>query len=233
MSERDHDRRRDDVAAYLLGSLGPSEAADFEQHLVSCVECRTELDWLRPALNSLSESVERVKPPAALRTRIVGEARADAKAAAESARDSAPGFWSRFGLGSGGLRPALGLAALALIAAVVVGYTIRDEQTESTSTVVAGRSPGVTARVIRQGDSGTLDLANVQPLPPEEVLEAWVQRGGRVESAHSLFAADINGRASAPLPDMHGVEVVMVTAEPHGGSIHPTSKPIVTVPIPQ
>jgi hypothetical protein len=32
---------------------------------------------------------------------------------------------------------------------------------------------------------------------------------------------------------MRGVNVVMVTAEPRGGSVHPTGAPIVSVPISQ
>ena len=237
MSETDHDRRREEIAAYLLDSLEPGEAADLERHMEGCVDCRTELDWLRPAIQALPESVERMPPPPALRARLMDEVRADAKRS-QAGEDGggAEGAWSRvFGRGRPlSLRPVVGFAALALVVAAIVGYAIRGDQSGSgTSTVVAGQTPGVTAKVVSDGDSGTLRLANVHMLPSDEVLQAWVQRGDRVVSAHSLFVPDRAGTATATIPDMHGVDAVMVTAEPRGGSAQPTSEPIVSVSIPQ
>ena len=55
------------------------------------------------------------------------------------------------------------------------------------------------------------------------MLEAWVQRDGEVEPVQALFVPDREGRASTELADMDGVEVVMVTTEPKGGSETPTS----------
>ena len=43
MSATSHDPRRDDLAAYLLGALDPTEVADLEGHLAGCEECRREL----------------------------------------------------------------------------------------------------------------------------------------------------------------------------------------------
>lgn len=81
-------------------------------------------------------------------------------------------------------------------------------------------------------NSATLRLANVRDLPSDEVLQAWVQRGERVESADALFVPDDEGMAMADLDDLEGVEVVMVSVEPEGGSDFPTTDPIVSVAIP-
>jgi hypothetical protein len=54
-----------------------------------------------------------------------------------------------------------------------------------------------------------------------------------VEPVEALFVPDREGQASTEVPDMDGVELVMVTTEPTGGSKSPTSSPIVSVPIPQ
>jgi anti-sigma-K factor RskA len=227
MNEREHETRRDDVAAYLLGALEPGEAAEMEQHLAACEECRTELEWLRPAAQVLPESVERVEPPAQLRSQIMAEVEADA------ARKR-PGV--RFGgrMRALSLRPVVGLATLALLVAGVAGYAIRDSGSGGgTTTVAAGQAPGVTAKMVSDGDSGTLRLANVHQLPSSEVLQAWVQRGKRIESAKTLFVPNRDGTATTAIDDMQGVNTVMVTAEPRGGSDYPTSEPIVSVPIPQ
>ena len=105
--------------------------------------------------------------------------------------------------------------------------------TAKTTTVVTGHSPGITAEMVRAGETGTLRLANLHQLPAGKVLQAWVQRGKQVVSAKALFVPNSDGTATATIDDMQGVNTVMVTAEPRGGSVQPTSAPIVAVPIPQ
>jgi len=199
------------------------------------------LAWLRPAVQVLPESVERVEPPPQLRARIMGEVEDDVAASAGRGATSPGKAASRRG-GKGlslGLRPAIGLAVLALCVAAVAGYAIRDGGGDGdgggggATTVVAGQAPGVTAKVVTDGDSGTLRLANVHQLPPSEVLQAWVQRGERVESAKALFVPNRDGTATVAIDHMQGVSTVMVTAEPRGGSDQPTGEPIVSVSMPQ
>ncbi len=230
MSEMSHEARRDELASYLLGALDPGEIADLEQHLSGCEDCRAELERLRPAALMLPETIERVEPPPGLRARVMEEVRADAAAGkAEGAgRRHRPGFWFR----PGGLRVAAGLAVFVVLAAVVAGYALRDgDSGGGQTTVEAGQAPGVTAKMVREGDSGTLRLANVRDLPPDEVLQAWVRRGKKVESANVLFVPNPDGTAAAVIDDMSGVNTVMVTAEPRGGSTVPTSKPLISVPV--
>ena len=81
MSENGHERHRDELAAYLLGALEPSEAAELERHLDGCEVCRTELEWLRPAVQLLPESVPRVEAPPELRGRLMEQVRSEAEGA--------------------------------------------------------------------------------------------------------------------------------------------------------
>lgn len=226
MNEREHEGRRDELAAYLLGALEPGEAAALEQHLADCEECRAELRWLRPAVQMLPEAVDPVEPPPELRARLMAEVGAEAKRAE---RSGAGLVWKRR---SPALRPLAGLAVVALLGAAVAGYAIRDGDGgggQNATTVIAGKAPAVTAEVVRAGEGGTLHLAHVRPLPPDEVLQAWVQREGEVESAQTLFVPNRDGTATVAIDDMQGVEVLMVTAEPRGGSEQPTGDPIVSV----
>lgn len=229
MSENGHEGRRDELAAYLLGALEPGEAAELERHLAGCEECRTELEWLRPAVQLLPESVPRVEAPPELRGRLMEQVRSEAESAA------APSRTRRRRADGWNLRPVAGLAALVLVVAAVGAYVIGsgDSKGGNPTTVVAGQSPGVVAEVVRQGGSGTLHLANLHQLPRDEVLQAWVEKGGRVVSAKTLFVPNQDGTASTTIDDMEGVKTVMVTAEPRGGSVQPTSPPIVSVAIPQ
>jgi anti-sigma-K factor RskA len=228
MSENGHERHRDELAAYLLGALEPGEAAELERHLAGCEECRTELEWLRPAVQLLPESVQRVEAPPELRGRLMEQVRSEAESA------PAPRRAGRWSIGGWSLRPVAGLAALVLVVAAVAAYAISsgDSGGGNTTTVVKGHSPGVVAEVVRDGGSGTLHLSNLHQLPSDKVLQAWVERDGRVVSAKTLFVPNQDGTASATIDDMEGVKTVMVTAEPRGGSLQPTSAPIVSVAIP-
>ena len=179
----------------------------------------------------LPETVERVEAPAELRGRLMEQVRSEA-AGSQAARPplGAASRW-RFGLrparrpgGAGPRRRG--------------GRRLRDPRQRlgrrpTTTTVVSGHSPGVTAEMVREGETGTLRLANLHQLPSDKVLQAWVQRGKRVVSAKALFVPNPDGTATATIDDMHGVNTVMVTAEPRGGSAQPTSAPIVSVAIPQ
>lgn len=232
MNETDHDRWRDELAPYLLGALEPGEAAALERHVAGCEECERELHRLRPAVRVLPETVEQVEPPPALRARLMEQVRSEAGSAqAPDAVTSQPSRW-RFGL-----RPLAGLATLALVLAAIGGYAIHSGGSgsggASTTTAFAGHSPGVTAEMVREGETGTLRLANLHQLPPDKVLQAWVRRGKRIVSAKALFVPNSDGTATATIDDMQGVNTVMVTAEPRGGSVQPTSAPIVSVAIPQ
>lgn len=228
MNEIEHDQRRDDIAAYLLGALEPGEAAELERHVAGCAECAEELEQLRPAVQVLPETVEPVEPPQALRGRLMEQVRSEAagsQAAPAAPRAPRRRFW---------LRPVAGLAAVALVLAAIGGYAIRDSGSNGakTTTVISGRSPGVTAEMVREGETGTLRLANLHQLPPGKVLQAWVQRGEQVVSAKALFVPNPDGTATATIDGMQGVSTVMVTAEPRGGSAQPTSAPIVSVAMP-
>jgi anti-sigma-K factor RskA len=243
MNETGHERWREEVAAYVLGALDPERVAELERHTRGCERCQAEIRWLTPAVDALPQTVERIEPPRELRSRLLAEVRADARAAQDRAADGGPlqrvAAWLR-GLGSGpmGLRPVVGFAAAVLVVVAVAGYAIGGGIGDggddgSSGTVVAGQAPGVTAKVVMEGSGAALHLHNVRQLPDERVLEAWVQRDGEVRPVRALFVPDREGRASTTITDMEGVETVMVTTEPPGGSKAPTSSPIVTIPIPQ
>lgn len=234
----DHEKRWDDeVAAYALGALDPAEAAALEAHLEECEHCRMALRWLSPAVQVLPESIERAEPPRRVRENVMSEVRADAK----RSRRTDGGLLARLhlrkpGTGSLAWRPIAALAAVALALVAFAGYEIGSDDSGvggAGAPIVVGAAPGIVAEMVPEGDGGTLHLENVSQLPDDRVLEAWVQREGEVEPVRALFVPDHEGRASTIVDDMDGVEAVMVTTEPKGGSELPTSEPIVTMPIPQ
>ena len=160
MNEREHERRRDELAAYLLGALEPVRRRRWS----ATGRLRAVPDGARAGCGRRCSCCPE---------RWSGSSRR---------RSCARGSWAKSsptpGLGGRGrelgwklrtplLRPAVGLAALALVVAALAGYAIREAGGgESATTVAAGHVPGVTAKLVRKGDTGTLRLADVHRLPP-------------------------------------------------------------------
>jgi len=221
MSTSDHKRWSEDLAAYMLGALEPEEAAQLERHLDGCERCQEEMRWLQPAVHTLPESVARQEPPKQLRQSLMAEVRAEMRPVPVKRRR-----WF--------LKPAVGFATAALLVAGVIGYEVgKGGSGDDAATTAVRQVGGMTVKMIQEGESGTLQLAGVPQIPSDKVLEAWVEREGEVEAVPALFVPDRHGQAETRIDDMTGVEIVMVTVEPQGGSEEPTSKPLMTMSVPQ
>jgi anti-sigma-K factor RskA len=212
---------RDDLVAYSLGALEPRDSAAVEAHAPSCARCSRELEAMAPAVAVLGESVEQLEPPPELRERVLAIVREEAQAEPEEA-PARPR--ERRGLRGLMLRPAVGLAALAIAAAGVGGYLIAGNGSggngESTVPVVAQEGIGGTLAV---GDtSSMLSLHGMKQLSGREVYQVWVAKGSSLRPS-SNFIPDSTGRAMTAV-DGHltnGMKV-MVTREPHPGRTTPT-----------
>lgn len=228
MTTSDHTHWSDDLAAYVLGALDPREAADVERHLEGCESCREELRWLEPAVHSLPETVERQEPPRQLREAVMAEVREDARRETQPAPAKPP--LRRRWL----MKPAMGFAVLALLIAGVVGYEVGKDGGNGNdgATTLERQINGMTVKMIQEGDGGKLELIGVPQLPPGKVLEAWVEREGKVEAVPALLVPDRHGHAETTIADMRGVKTLMVTEEPTGGSETPTGKPIMEMKVP-
>ena len=151
-----------------------------------------------------------------------------ARSARRPRRPRPPASPSRPSLAQRRLEPATGGGLAALVLVIRRGRRLAIGNGDSgggATTVVSGHSPGVVAEVVRDGGRH-LHLTNLHQLPPDKVLQAWVEKEGRVVSAKTLFVPNQDGTASATIEDMKGVKTVMVTAR---RQIQPTSAPIVAV----
>jgi anti-sigma-K factor RskA len=223
MSTVDHSRWDDDLAAYALGALHPRETEEFQAHLAGCVRCRTELRWLEPAIDSLPASVDQIEPPPQLRDRILGVIDADAVPHARSGRRRS----TRWSLGA--LRPAMTAAAvaLALVAGLAGGYALSGDDDGATVTTVPVRAAGpaiqTSAAVVRNGDSWTLEVEDIPTLRRGDVYQVWLAHGKRIEPS-VLFVPSHGNTARVALPrTVASADQIMVTREPAGGSLEPTS----------
>jgi anti-sigma-K factor RskA len=219
---------RDDLVAYSLGALGPREAAEIEAHAPGCARCTRELEALLPAVAVLGESVEQVEPPPEMRERVLAIVREEAGREQETATRRERHGWRGFLL-----RPAMGLAALAIVAAGIGGYLAAGDGGGGgggeTVPVVAQQGIGGTLSIGEQ--SSMLDLHGLHQLSGREVYQVWVTQGSGLRPS-SNFIPDSTGRAMTAV-DGHlnaGTEV-KVTREPHPGETAPTTPALLTATV--
>jgi anti-sigma-K factor RskA len=229
-----HEDFQDASAAYLLGALPDGERAGFEAHLASCPDCRAELDELRVAAEALPVAAPPMRPPPALKARIMAEVEREAallRSAGPEADRPAPRRERRRWFGFGLPTPAVAaLACATLLVGIGVGALVFGSG-DSGQTLQFKNGGALSARASAEldvkGDSALI-VARGLPAPGSgRVYQVWVQRdGGPPEPTAALFTPRGDGSATASVPDVKGVDKVMVSDEPSGGSPQPTTDPI-------
>jgi anti-sigma-K factor RskA len=222
-----------DVAAYVLGALEHEEHERFREHLASCARCRAEVAELQPVVDELPASVPVTTAPREMRARILTTVRSEAEllgaagiGADRQAKATRP--WYRrndFVLGVAAAASA-GVAALIAVLIAVGG--------SSQAKVVPGEGIGTarTAKVsLTQRDGHSELVVRRMPQPAiGRIYEVWLKRGaGEPQPTNALFSVTNRGSGSVDVPGLHGVREVLVTSEPAGGSMHPTSAPVIRV----
>ena len=232
MSMDDHNRYAEDVGAYVLGALEPAEQAAFEQHLAGCAECQREADGLRVAVDALPRSVDQVPAPASLKASLMQTVRSEAGAGAGAQSPARRSRWRGLLLA----RPAFAAAAAALFVAIGIGAGVLvgalgggDDREVHSAVVDTVRMPDGRAELVVEDGTATLRVRGMQQPPEDHVYEVWLRRGNRIERS-SLFSVASDGSGAAAIPEgIDGVDELMVTREPDGGSDEPSEAPVVRV----
>ena len=243
MSAADHELYREDAGAYLLGALTGDELEAFEAHLVECAVCREDVESLRVAAEALPRSVEPVRPPDRLRASLIRAVREEAAAEPVAGATAVEGrrrggvrrSWSAvLGQPRAALAGGLAVAAVVLGLGVGLGRLSADDEDPAILAVRASeeRAPNARGSLVVPSRRGEVAYLRVQGLPRvsrERVYEVWVKRGGEVVP-QSLFDVSSDGGSTAGVNDgLEGVDQVLVTEEPAGGSPAPTTPPLLTV----
>lgn len=220
-----------DAAPYVLGALDDQER--YREHLTTCSTCRAEVAELGLVVDRLPTSVAAQTAPAALRQRVLAQARSEAELlhAAGTEADQPPRArpWRtrRISLPTAGLAIAAA-AAIAVAVALSVGSSPQTRVTISRR--VAAIVPGASAS-LREIDGRAELVVSGMPQPPlGKIYEVWLGHGPRApQPTDALFGVTGAGRGSVAVPSLRYAKEVLVTAEPLGGSSHPTSAPVIRV----
>ena len=226
--------RRPDVAellgSYVLGACSDEEAGLVRAHVANCATCTDALAALAPAREGLLADVAKAAPPVDLKSRVMGQVRADAslfEAARAPERPHRRFAWLRLP------RVAMAVGAAA-VAAVVV--TIAFGGATDRETVYAGRVDGVVAPdghgslTVHDGEA-TLKVSGLPAAGQGRMYEVWMSDGsGNARPAGVRFSVDADGAGAVEMPSRPPEgRVIMVTSEVGGDATTPTRAPIVRV----
>jgi anti-sigma-K factor RskA len=225
-----------DAAPYVLGALELEEAERYREHLGTCATCRAAVAELQLAVDALPTTVPPTVVSAAMRERVLATVRSEAellRASGHQADQPAnpPGLWRsrRISLLATGVAIAAGVAVAAAIA-INSGSSTRELVTPGhlAASVHGGHAS------LRQIDGrGELVVSGIPQPPLGKIYEVWLSgAAGSPQPTDALFSVTSRGSGSVNIPGgLHGVKEVLVTSEPLGGSSHPTSPPLIRVPV--
>jgi anti-sigma-K factor RskA len=234
-----HREWQEEIAAYLLGALDERAVRAVEAHLEECAICRAECERLRVASESLSLAAEQYEAPSEVGERVMRVVRSEAQllqaASPDEPQPAAKRRWRRPGWLGRGWTPPLALGALATV--LVIGvlalagvFSGGGTSSRTISAQLVGVQ-GASAALRVQDGRGQLIVAHMAQPPAGRIYEVWVQRPGRApQPTPALFGVTRSGSAEVAVPgSLSGVQRVLVTDEPLGGSQVPTRMPVIVV----
>ena len=218
---------RGDGAAYALGALDPYEAENFRRHLTGCIVCRDELSAYTEVTDALGMAVVEHAMPRGVRDRILREFRAEGQAALPDTQRRRPrsSRHPRFTT-----RPRLAIGLIAAVIFVAIGAVTLAPHGPRAPRVIQARVLGVagSAQLLLAGVRAQLIVSHLPAPPRGRIYEVWVEREGHAPSPQALFTVSAFGGADIAIPDhLNGVSTIMVTQERAGGSLVPTSTPVI------
>ena len=255
----DHNAMLDLVAVYALGTLGASEHRLVTAHLLTCAECRSEFDALRPVADTIGMVAEEPVDSARSarmkerlmatvtrdleRDKVVPLDRRRSRSFLTWASTSVAGIAAVIALFLAGSNQNLrsDLAARTNDNATLqkqLASDVRAQQAERTmiADLVAADArhfPVSGGEVIERGSHLYLSMQTLPALPKGKVYQAWTLAKGTTTVAPSkTFITTRDGAVVVALPESSAnLTAVAVTVEPEGGSKTPTTKPTFIRPL--
>jgi anti-sigma factor RsiW len=226
MSE--HDRFADTAGAYVLGALPDEERSAYAAHLATCTACQAEVEELNLAAAALPMAAPPMKPPPALKARIMAEVEREAAllaSAGEPRREVKPRRRRRWNLPMGAVAA---LACTALLAGVLGGALLFGGGGSTVPFEVERSLQAASAELEVDGDKAILVASNL-PAPPEgRYYMVWLVEDGTPKPTSALFTPRGDGSATASVTGVEDAEAVVVNTESSPDVTAPTSDVLMT-----
>lgn len=242
------------TGAYSVDALDEFERRQFEAHLAQCPDCAHEVAELRATAALLATAVGE-RPPDALLARVLAQITRTRQGSPIGSHRRERGS-TRFGSDNRWLVRLTTVAAAVAIAvaialgglAVHTGHQLAGAQAElahdqTLSQMLAAPDARVGTGSNAAGASGLVvfshDLnqavlvANRMPAAPAGwAYQAWLLGIGNPRSAGLLSPGPDSTMAPLAFSGLTGASMIGITVEPAGGSLQPTSNPVLIVDLP-
>ena len=237
MNEMEH--VSDLTAAYALKALSADEARAVEAHCAQCAECAADLSDMTGIASVLPLACDEVAPAADLKSRILAQARADARAASILRKPvRTPSQWSWWQAAAA----AIFVAATAVGASALVDHERMVAQMDGIRVELAANKGAIaeiaSAKRVWDMSGGTKQhwwhctlvqpanqkvamlVASMPVEPKGKTFQAWIIRRDGMHNA-GLVPAGTTSMMHLPMP-VHSGDVIAFTVESIGGSATPT-----------
>jgi anti-sigma-K factor RskA len=219
------------LPAYVLGSLESDEVNAVEEHLLSCLICRTRLKALQNVADELSFAVPAATPPSDLKNRLIQRVQTVHSRKKIIDYKSRKSWLERF-------LPVWGITSLGLIIVLLVFNLALWQRLNHIEVITApggmwavsltgtSEAPNATGFIVigPNGRNGALVVDRLPPLKKGQQYQLWLVRDGQTISG-AVFSADEENYGSTRIEtdeSLFEYSAVDVTIEPSGGSLQPT-----------
>jgi anti-sigma-K factor RskA len=244
------------VGAYVLDAIADGDRAAFERHLQTCEQCREDVRGLRAAGSLLGAAVA-VPPRPELREPTL-QAAARTRQLPPIVASHRPTPRNRWGWLSSARFPGASLAAVAVAVAVVLAVTAevlgvhmaavqdrlaaQDRRDSAISAILGAHDAVAMTAVVTTGGTATVVMSHqaralvftahgLTRLPVSRGYELWLEGPAGTSPAGMLPSGRHGMSGPMVVGQIRAHDVLELTVEPVGGSPHPTSAPIVTMPL--
>lgn len=228
------------LPAYVLGSLDADEARGVEEHLLSCVICRSESNSFQAVSDQLSFAAPMATPSPDLRDRLMQRVQTAQSESSARVQATKRPWLERF-------LPAWGLASLCFIV-LLAGFNVflwqRLNHLEAYTASGGMRAVPLSTHIVdsaatgfvlisANGDDGALVVDGLPQLDDAHQYQLWLIHNGQKTSG-AVFSTDEKNyggtriRAPGSLLEYSAVEI---TVEPTGGSSQPTGEDVLGGPL--
>jgi len=218
------------IGAYALGALPAEALSEIGEHLVTC-EKHPEAADLGAVASSLAFAAPDAEPSPTLKTRLMKAIEAEA-----ARPPAAPGRAGWLGRLRGMVRqPALPYAlagALAIAVAALIATNLPDSGDEREFVTFAGAGDIRGRLDLRGDDIVVMEISGLDPLDEDQTYQLWGIGADEAESLGLLGTAPEGKALGAVRADSSEIDALAVSIEPAGGSVAPTSEPVLQALLP-
>ncbi|GAC1538018.1 MAG: anti-sigma factor [Herpetosiphon sp.] len=256
MTTNNHNDVIEQIDVYALGALEPAEAAVVADHIAVCPQCAAAYEASQRVINVLLWAPEEHQPPADLLERIKSRIQEPVHEQPPVVPLRRRRWWGNVAAPAGGsawIRSRLmtGIAGAVLVVALVISTVryerhigvLQHELQQQKEVVDVLRLPGTRLIALQAAENGTgtaemvvdgqgthafLLTSDLPTLSMQQTYEFWLIGAQGAERA-GLFRVDGHGRALLQITSKlvpKDAKAAGITIEPAGGSVQPTTKPV-------